>query len=217
MSARFSSIEEDDFADHVHLRTDDECYYLLEYTSGRDYHFGKANSLISNLKRPMRFRDRPDVWRYKEEAIRICSKGLEEAIDHRWLRSAMLVPVPSSKARDNPNYDDRMLRILRGINLEFAVDVRELVSQNVTLRASHEAGENRVTLQELVDAYQIEDRLAEPVPEAIGIVDDLLTVGTHFRAMKTVLNERYPDVPIVGFFIARRVFPPDPVEFEPIE
>ena len=217
MSNRFIKIEQDVVDDHSHLKADDECYYFLEYTSGQDYNFGKANSFISNLKKPVRFRDLPSVWRYKTDAIRTCSKDLGEAIDHRWLQAATLVPVPPSKVRTDPDYDDRMLRILQGINLEFAVNVRELVIQKASLRASHGSTENRVTLQELLDVYQIDDGIAEPVPEAIGIVDDILTAGTHYRAMETVLSARYPGVSIVGFFIARRVFPPDPVEFESTE
>jgi hypothetical protein len=45
-----------------------------------------------------------------------------------------------------------------------------------------------------------------PAPQAIGIFDDVLTVGTHFVAMKTILARRFPTIPIVGIFIARRVF-----------
>jgi hypothetical protein len=46
-----------------------------------------------------------------------------------------------------------------------------------------------------------------PAPVRIGVVDDVLTLGAHFRAMKHVLQQRFPGVPVVGFFIARRVHP----------
>jgi hypothetical protein len=36
----------------------------------------------------------------------------------------------------------------------------------------------------------------------------VLTAGTHFVAMRTMLRDRFPQAPIFGFFIARRVFPP---------
>ena len=49
----------------------------------------------------------------------------------------------------------------------------------------------------------------DPAPAAIAIVDDVLTAATHYRAMHTALSERLPSVPVVGFFIARRVFPND--------
>lgn len=209
MSARFSKIEEDVLADHFHLTQDDECYFLLEYTSNRGYSFGKANSFINNLKKPTEFRSRPEVWRHKVRAVNISARWLGEAINHEWLKSATLVPVPPSKAKNDPKYDDRMVRILQTINPGFQVDVRELVIQSQTLRASHLSGESRVTVEELLAAYEIDESLANPAPVAIGIVDDVLTAGTHYNAMKTVLKDRFLGVPVVGFFIARRVFPPE--------
>jgi hypothetical protein len=57
--------------------------------------------------------------------------------------------------------------------------------------------------------YRIDEQIAEPEPKAIGIIDDVLTAGSHFRAMKDLLLARFPNVPITGIFIARRVFPND--------
>src|SRR3546814_4655332 len=45
--------------------------------------------------------------------------------------------------------------------------------------------------------------IASPAPQAIGIVDDVLTAGTHYRAMHNVLAARFPNVPIIGLFVAR--------------
>jgi adenine/guanine phosphoribosyltransferase-like PRPP-binding protein len=36
----------------------------------------------------------------------------------------------------------------------------------------------------------------------IAIVDDILTTGAHFKACKTVLQERFPEAQIFGIFIA---------------
>jgi hypothetical protein len=44
-------------------------------------------------------------------------------------------------------------------------------------------------------------------PQAIAVVDDVPTAGTHYRAMHTVLSQRPPRVPIAGVFVARRIFP----------
>jgi hypothetical protein len=89
-------------------------------------------------------------------------------------------------------------------------DVRTLVVQTQSTAASHEAADGeRVTVEELLAVYQINEALAAPVPRAIAIVDDVLTAGTHYRAMHIVLSARFPNVPITGLFIARRVFPDD--------
>ena len=209
MSEKLSLFEKDVIQDHFHLDHDDRCYYFLEYTSGRDWKFGVVNSFISNLKKPMRERERPNVWQHKEDAIQMCSEAFERAMDQNWLSSATLIPVPPSKAKSDQDYDDRILRILNGISLPFKVDVRELVIQNTTLKASHISEQNRISLEELIEAYVIEESIAEPVPTTIGVVDDILVAGTHFKAMKIVLNKRYPGVPVYGFFVARRVFPSD--------
>jgi hypothetical protein len=37
--------------DHYHLTADDECCFLYEYTSGKNYSFSETNNLISNLKK----------------------------------------------------------------------------------------------------------------------------------------------------------------------
>lgn len=55
--------------------------------------------------------------------------------------------------------------------------------------------------------YEIDEDQCMPAPTSIAIVDDVLTVGTHYRAMHSVLSARFPNVPIFGLFIARRVFP----------
>jgi hypothetical protein len=54
--------------------------------------------------------------------------------------------------------------------------------------------------------YGIDEAKAAPAPQAIAVVDDVLTNGTHFRAMKAILKDRFPGVSVVGMFIARRVF-----------
>ncbi|MDO8885773.1 hypothetical protein, partial [Candidatus Oleimmundimicrobium sp.] len=65
----------------------------------------------------------------------------------------------------------------------------------------------------LLNLYMIDEGIAHPAPQAIGIVDDVLTAGTHYRAMYTVLANRFPGVPIIGLFVARRVFPDNPLDF----
>ncbi|HEV2160907.1 MAG TPA: hypothetical protein VGR52_01540 [Stellaceae bacterium] len=204
---RFSKIDGSNRADHPRLEPDDEILYLYEYTSGRDYTFGAANDLISNLKKEPSRAHRPE-YRHKIAAMRRCAAEIAEALNPAWLNSATLVPVPPSKARGHPEYDDRMTQICRGIPVSFPIDVRELVIQRESMEAAHISSNPRPTVEELLGVYAIDEALAAPVPQRIGIVDDVLTAGTHYRAMTTVLRKRFPGVPIVGLFIARRVFPP---------
>jgi predicted amidophosphoribosyltransferase len=49
----------------------------------------------------------------------------------------------------------------------------------------------------------------------IGLFDDVLTTGAHFRAAAAALRQSLSDVRIVGFFIARRV--PEAADFGEFE
>jgi hypothetical protein len=199
---RLRQIDEQSRGDHVRLVTDDVCYFLYEYTSGQGYSFSATNGLISNLKK------KPGTagYQYKLQAISQSARAFANAIDNpAWLDGATLVPVPPSKGRGDPSYDDRMTQVCRRIRAD--LDVRELVVQRVSMAAAHES-KQRPSVDDLLRAWEIDERLAEPYPRWIGIFDDVLTAGTHFVAMRTMLRNRFPQAPIFGFFIARRVFPP---------
>ncbi|HEY4311097.1 MAG TPA: hypothetical protein VGN12_16720 [Pirellulales bacterium] len=207
----FTKIDETTIEDHARLNAADEILYLFEYVSGRDYTFGSTNSLISNLKKKPSLKGSAQ-YKYKLRAMKECSGFLSEAINAAWLKGATLVPIPPSKAPDHPEFDDRIARICRAIPADFDVDVRELIVQTTSTEAAHESN-NRPTVEDLLEIYEIDEDLADPPPKRIAIVDDVLTAGTHYRAMHTVLRERFPGIPIVGMFIARRIFPQiDPAE-----
>lgn len=201
---RLSQIDATNRHDHARLTEADIVYHLFEYTSGQNYSFSRTNSLISNLKKKPSQTDRPG-YQYKDQAIATCATAFRMTLNHDWLRAATLVPVPCSKARNHPDYDDRVERICRQI--QPGLDVRCLIEQGRSTIASHEAGEGeRVTVDELLQLYRGIEALTELEPRVMAIVDDVLTSGTHFRAMQIRLNERFPGVPIIGLFVARRVF-----------
>ncbi|EGF93795.1 hypothetical protein ABI_00270 [Asticcacaulis biprosthecium C19] len=200
---RFSKIDESNIGDHYYLESSDQCLFLYEYTAGKTYAYSQTNNLISNLKKKPSQAIRPG-YHYKRQAIIQCSTDLRDALNPDWLANATLVPVPGSKAVGDPDFDDRIERICRGLGQN--VDVRRLIIQNASTQASHEAGDGpRRTIEELVGLYQVDETQAHPRPEVIGIVDDVLTTGTHFRAVQQVLNERFPGVICIGLFIARCV------------
>lgn len=205
---RLSKIDPSNWQDHAHIGPQDDCLYLREYTSGRGYAFSETNQLILNLKKSPSRRGHAE-WRYKTAAISQCARELKAALNPAWLQRAVLVPVPPSKKLDDPGYDDRMRKVCELIGP--GGGVRDLVVQRQSTRASHECAEGeRITVQELKDLYTIDESLAQPVPACIGILDDVLTAGTHFRAMSDILSARFPGVAITGLFVARRVFAQDP-------
>lgn len=202
MPSRLSKIDELTRPDHTFLTPNDECYYLGEYTARRGYTFSEMNDLVQNLKKPMDRKGRPE-WRYKEWAVRRSAQMFREALNEEWLKEATLIPVPPSKTRTHPEYDDRLLRILQQTTAGLTVDIRELVVMNSDVEAAHLTDARR-SVQDLIDSMEIDEDLAAQEIRTIGVFDDVLTTGAHFKAVQAILTARLPNVAIVGIFVARR-------------
>jgi hypothetical protein len=185
--------------DHYYLTAEDECYFLREYTARQGFDASETNDIIQNLKKPMDRRGRGE-WFYKGKAIERAGAELKQALQAQWLRQATIVPIPPHANKADPLYDDRITQIGRLI----APDVRELIVQVDTVDASHGVS-SRPSPAELKMNYRIDEALVAPPPSAIGILDDVLTAGAHFRAIADMLGERFAGVPIVGIFYARRI------------
>ena len=192
--------------DHYYLTPDDECLYFMEYTSGKNYAYSAANNLISNFKKPV---NRPDLASFKNGAIRQVSEMFTASLAvHQpdWT----VVPIPPSKSKQHPLYDDRMTRCLQRY-LAGEGDLRELLINKEDRQAAHES-DVRPTIAELVADLTIDESLTRGVASNIALFDDVLTAGTHFKAAKQVLLTRFPGARVVGIFVARRVLPP-PADF----
>jgi hypothetical protein len=194
---------------YPHLTAADQCYFLREYTAGRGYAGSETNHLILNLKKPPDRRGKPE-WRYKERAIEQIAREFRDSVNLSALRRVTLVPMPPSKAKDDPLYDDRMLQVLRAVDVEGQLDIRELLLGAASMPAAHLAAQ-RPTIAQLVANLIVDASLAEPAPSMIALVDDVLTTGAHFVAAKAVLAARFANLPIRGLFVARRVHDEPPV------
>jgi len=189
---------------YPHLTAADQCYFLREYTAGRGYAGSETNHLILNLKKPPDRRGKPE-WRYKERAIEQIAREFRASVNLSALRRVTLIPMPPSKVMDDPLYDDRMLQVLRAVDVEGQLEIRELLLCAASMPAAHLAAQ-RPTIAQLVANLVVDESLAEPAPTTIALVDDVLTPGAHFVAAKTVLTRRFPSVPVRGLFVARRFF-----------
>jgi predicted amidophosphoribosyltransferase len=183
--------------------------FLGEYTARKGFSFSATNQLVLNFKKSVDRRGRPE-WQHKERAIREVGQAFAVAVEAEWLASATLVPMPPSKEKNEPLYDDRMLRMLRAIPATQPLDIRELLIQQQTMEAAHDA-DIRPSPDQIVARYQIDESRCEPVPRTIALFDDVITTGAHFVAACRVLKGRFPQVPIFSFFIARRA--PETTDF----
>lgn len=212
MSDKLTRIDATSIGDHTKLLPSDECYFWLEYTSGKPFSFGRGNSLISNLKKKPSTSNQYELG-YKQGAINQCSAFFRGAINADWIASATLVAIPGSKISGHPDFDPRMARVINGIGADASQRLRDLIRFRQSFAASHECqpGE-RPTVEQLVANLEIVEAVATPPPARIGVFDDVLTAGVHYRAVHNVLSARFPGVPIVGFFVARRVFAHEELE-----
>jgi predicted amidophosphoribosyltransferase len=158
---------------------------------------------VLNFKKSVDRRGYPE-WRHKERSIIEVAQAFGVAIDASWLMEATLVPIPPSKAKSDPLYDDRIVRMLHAIPAQAPLHIRELIVQRQSMTAAHDA-DVRPTPDDIAAGYCIDEMLADPAPTTIGIFDDVITTGAHYIGARRVLAARFPGAAIFGLFIARRV------------
>jgi hypothetical protein len=188
--------------DHYYMGADDDCYYFVEFIKGAGYG-PPGNSFINNLKKKPSKHGTYE-WGHKLRAIDDAAETLRRELSKDWIENSTFVPIPPSKAKDHPEYDDRMSQVLNRLGQN--VDVRELVYQKKSMDETHTLLA-RHSIEALAENYEIDEDEVRPKPKHIVIVDDVVTAGKHFRAMCKVLEERFPGVPVSGVFLARRVIP----------
>ena len=195
-------------SEHSFIEPDDQVYFLREYTAGAGYTHGETNQIVSNIKKTVDRRGRPE-WRYKEQAIQQAAQELRAAIGEQALRDTAgrvtFVPMPPSLTRSNPLHDDRVLRILHAMTAGLGCDVRELVLQSRDMPAAHRSGGGpRPRPDDWFSVYYVDEDLAVPPPSTIIVLDDVLTAGAHFAGIKRRLRTRFQGVDVRGCFYARR-------------
>jgi hypothetical protein len=213
--------------EHAALRWKDECYYLLEFYPGKRYGFDPDNDLVKNLKRRV---DRSGMiaLKRKEWAIRDIAAFLRPALAVLFdFAATTFVPVPPSRMRSSPHYDDRVAQLLR-LACPLDADIRELVVCREEREPVH-FSEARPSAEMLLENYALgeaaadavggdlvgagaaggemvgADAAAGPVKERIVVFDDVITGGNHFVACRQFLLTHFPGREVVGVFVARRV------------
>ena len=181
-----------------------------EYTARGGFAAGPTNDLILNLKKPVDRRTNQSgntsFGRFSDRCL-----DLRRLLGQPTIEIVTFVPVPPSKARADPLYDDRLWQILQQTCDGYDGDVRELVIQQHSMDASHQA-DDRADIAKLIANYHLERPLVYPVRRNIVIFDDVITTGHHFKAMKAMLSASFPEARYIGIFVARRV--PNTVDFQ---
>ena len=145
-------------------------------------------------------------WHFKEQAILKIAYWLMSLNSWDKLKRYTWVPIPPSKAKSDLAYDDRLFRILMKVKeLEKSLDLRELILRKTSRDAAHMPGGKRPTIQELSADLYVDEAITDPTPEGIVVFDDVITSGASFKAVQSLLQNRYTTTPIVGIFVARNI------------
>lgn len=197
---RFTKVDGLSREDHTHLTVHDHCYFLGEYTARRGFAYSATNDLIFNFKKPMD-RQGENEWKYKERAIESAADPFGAALSDVDVSLFVFVPMPPSRPKGDPLYDDRLVKMLRLVVPD--LKCHELIQRTTAVPPVHESSAPR-------DPKAIEHtfQIGNPgmiASEKIAVVDNMLTTGAHFQAAKTILRSRFPQKQIAGLFLARRV------------
>ena len=199
---RLTAINDKTRGDHWYLRRTDVCRYIGEHTAEKGFDYDATNSLILDFEMPV---SRTGTGRrpQKEKAIASAAAALRQALEESLLEldRAVFVPVPPSKAKDDDEYDDRLVRMLKAVRPERPLDVRQLIVQTRSVEPTHRRP-TRVRASDIENMYGIGKALEgeEETPSAgvVVVVDDLLTSGAQFRAAQRKLSRHFPDIDVVG-------------------
>src|SRR5438445_2330612 len=104
--------------------------------------------------------------------------------------------MPPSKAKGDPDYDDRTVQIANIFCQGTGAIVREILVRTVNIDAMHTQTTKR-DIQKLYDTMKIDENTAVPPPLRIGILDDVLTTGASFVAASRRLRDQFPQTTIV--------------------
>lgn len=196
---RLLKIDELLLPEHKYLTPEDECYYFMEYRPGID---DKVRSRIMNFKKSPAKKDE-NHYHYKFSEIKNIASIFREALPIE--EDTILVPIPPSKRRDHPDFDDRgsrMLKIYCGQDPN--ADIRDIFSAKDNIGSFHDSTV-KPTFEQLRANMEMDLSLCANKKSKIILVDDVITNGTHFAVCKSLLKEQFPDSNIIGVFIARRV------------
>jgi len=188
--------------DHSYLTPQDTCVFFGEYTARVGFEHSRTNDIISNLKKSVSKRGKPE-YKWKGWAINVVVQALTSSLNSTALAQYCMVPIPPSKRPDHAEYDDRLLQICRG------------TAASVPFVDLLESTENRPPAHQSVDRpgpeALYENITCKPaeIPNIAGkhifLLDDVLCTGASFIAAKRRILDHYPTATVQGVFVARRV------------
>lgn len=200
---KLQKIDQSLLKEHYFLEKNDYCFFFGDYAASQGYTHSPMNDLIHNFKKPVD-RKKKQEWQYKEQAINKVVQMLLDSKNWQAFKKYTWIPIPPSKSRSDKDYDDRLMKVLLKLKeQEPSLDVRDLFSIKSSRKAAHEPDSKRPKPEEHMKNMIFDQNQKDPSPIKIIVFDDVITTGSHFKAVQAILRQNFPDTPIAGVFIAR--------------
>jgi predicted amidophosphoribosyltransferase len=164
--------------EHCYLNSSDECYFANVYDSSCQ---PAIKPFIISLKQG------------NGTASLAAAKELALALPDDWIQRFTFVPMPPSRGDK-----DSVKALVEKLPV---ADARVLLVQEKNTLSSHQGW--RPTPIYRSRFMRLNEAETEPKPGTIVVVDDVLATGSHFRAAKMVVRERWPNMRVIGVFLAR--------------
>ncbi|MGG6297910.1 hypothetical protein ACQ4M4_26245 [Leptolyngbya sp. AN02str] len=207
---RWRKTDESDILAHCPDHERSFLFYARTYTAGQGYQYSETNQLILNLKiRQDDIKRNPQRLQYKQRAIQQFAQEVSALLRDRLepKLSLILVPMPPSKERSEPEYDDRVEQVVKAV-AESIEGVRwmPLIYTAKSMESYHLRSDGR-NPNDIYLAMQLDEAIALHCKsnDIIALVDDVLTSGAHFTAARNRVHERLPDALVIGIFWAKAV------------
>lgn len=182
----------------INLTEDCKLIYGGDYIAHKGFSYSDMNQLIFNLKKKVDKKGQPE-YIYKEKAIVECASWIASLP----LKNITLIPIPPSKVKEHPEYDNRMEQVATlACKRNSYLNYSNALSLNSSYPAYHENFGIRDPdfLKQLI-CVDVDELGALNNP--IALVDDVVTTGSHINAARSVILSIRNDLPIFAIAIAK--------------
>lgn len=204
---RWRKIDESDGLIYYLASEDPTLYYRRIYTVWRDYSFSETNQLIHNLKK-IPIPENSHTFHHKKKAIELFSNEIITLLSNS-KQQIIIVPIPPSKTKDHPEYDNRIEQVAGKVSTGLAnVTCRSLLIRTKNIESHHISRAPR-NPEKIYDSLRIDESsdIQTNSHTIIVLLDDVITTGAHFVASRRLIKERYRDTKIYGVFWAKAEYP----------
>lgn len=181
-----------------------QVYFYRQYISRAGFNRCETNQLITNLKKSPSA-SRVELY-YKNQAIQQFSQelcSLFSTINY----NMKVTWIPSSKAPDDPEYDDRLIRVVQNTcSRNNYLEAAEVFTRSESSVPLHGGGERNP--DKIAEEWEMNSRVLNGC-NYICIVDDVLTTGASFRAAHDLIVAAHPGIFVFGAIWAFTIDDPD--------